>query len=104
VTRRRWADSRLAVAVVALGRRRGGRRRRPYPRREDVANAILSVLARKPHIHPAELVDEVKAELENMGFYAGLVNAKRVWRTYEEYVRAGRMYDYLGVMGEETET
>ena len=87
--------------MVVLGRRRRRQGKRPYPRREDVANAILSVLARKPHIHPSELVDEVKAELESMGFYAGLVNAKRIWRTYEEWVKAGRMPDYLGVMGEE---
>ncbi len=85
-----------------MGKRRRGRRKKPYPRREDIADAILSVLAKKPHIHPLELVDEVRAELESMGFYVGLVNAKRVWRTYEEWVKAGRMYDYLGVLGAES--
>lgn len=83
--------------MAGLGKKRGRRLKKPYPRRGDIADAILRVLARKPHIHPSELVEEVKAELESMGFYPGLVNAKRVWSIYEEWVKSGRMYDYLGV-------
>jgi len=88
--------------VVSLGKRRRRGLKKPYPRREDIADAILRVLAKKPHIHPSDLVEEVKVELESLGFYAGLVNAKRVWSIYEEWVKTGRMYDYLGVLAEDS--
>lgn len=79
-----------------MGRRRA--RKRPYPRRADIAEAILAVLASEPYLHPDELVEKVKAKLEENGFYSGLVNAKRVWRVYAEYVKAGRLHDYLNVL------
>ncbi len=78
--------------------RRG--RKKPYPRDSDVAETVIEVLAKKPYIHPAELVDEVRQRLEEKGFYAGLVTAKRIWRAYEKLVKSGRMYDILLVMSE----
>jgi len=80
--------------------RRG--RKRPYPHDSDVAEAVMEVLAKKPYLHPDELVDEVRDRLEEKGFYAGLVTAKRVWRAYEKLVRSGRMYDVLLVVSDET--
>jgi len=76
------------------------RRKKPYPHDGDIAEALLRVLAEKPLIHPDDLVDEVKKALEEQGFYAGLVNARRIWRIYRRLVERGRMPDVLMVMGE----
>ena len=78
----------------------GRGRRKPYPRNEDIAEALLRVISTKPFIHPQDLVDEVKRELSERGFYPGLVNAKRIWRIYENMVRRGRMPDVLMVLRE----
>ncbi len=75
--------------------------KKPYPRNNDIADAILEVLSKKPYIHPDDLPDEVRAALEDKGFYAGLVSNKRIWRMYEKLVKSGKMYDVLMVMQSE---
>ncbi len=72
--------------------------KKPYPRNSDIGEAILRVLAEKPLIHPADLYGEVVAKLEEMGFYAGLVTEKRVWRVYEGMVKRREIYDILDVV------
>ncbi len=72
--------------------------KKPYPRNRDIGEAIARVLAENPLIHPAELYGEVVVRLEEMGFYAGLVTEKRVWRVYEMMVRRGEIYDVLDVV------
>lgn len=78
----------------------GRGRKRPYPHDSDVAGALLKVLAEKPLLHPQDLLEEVRRRLEEEGFYAGLVNAKRVWRIYRRLVEKGQMPDVLMVMGD----
>lgn len=72
--------------------------KRPYPHNTDIKNAILEVLARDPLVKPDEFVERVKKQLEEKGFYAGLVTPKRVWSVYEKAVREGDLFDYLGVV------
>ena len=71
--------------------------KKPYPRNDDVAEAVLEAVS-KPTLKPEELPDAVRRLLEERGFYAGLVTDKRVWRIYETLVRKGRLYDVLGVV------
>jgi len=78
----------------------GRRRKKPYPHDSDIAEALLRVLVEKPLLHPQDLVDEIRRELEEQGFYAGLVNARRVWRIYRRLVERGRMPDVLMVMSD----
>ncbi|WP_069806938.1 hypothetical protein [Vulcanisaeta thermophila] len=73
-------------------------RRKPYPHNTDILNAIMRVLSREPLIKPMEFPDKVRRELENEGFYVGLVSTRRIWRVYEDAVRRGFIYDYLGVV------
>lgn len=74
--------------------------KKPYPHNQDIKEAVLEVLAKDPLVKPDEFVDRVRSRLEEKGFYAGLVTPKRVWRVYEEMVRNGDIYDYLGVVQE----
>ncbi|RLF19777.1 MAG: hypothetical protein DRZ82_04545 [Thermoprotei archaeon] len=74
------------------------RRKKPYPHNSDIADTIMYVLFNEPWIHPDELTERVREELERRGFYPGLVSDKRIWRIYEELVRKGRMYDILQVV------
>lgn len=79
--------------------------KKPYPRNDDIAEAILEVVG-IPTLKPEDLPDRVRRVLEERGFYTGLVTDKRVWRIYETLVRRGRIYDVLGVvqeLGEERE-
>jgi hypothetical protein len=79
--------------------------KKPYPRNDDIAEAILEVVG-IPTLKPEDLPDRVRRVLEERGFYTGLVTDKRVWRIYETLVRRGRIYDVLGVvqeLGEEKE-
>lgn len=79
--------------------------KKPYPRNDDIAEAILEVTG-IPTLKPEDLPDRVRRVLEERGFYTGLVTDKRVWRIYETLVRRGRIYDVLGVvqeLGEEKE-
>ena len=79
--------------------------KKPYPRNDDIAEAILEVMG-IPTLKPEDLPDRVRRVLEERGFYTGLVTDKRVWRIYETLVRRGRIYDVLGVvqeLGEEKE-
>ena len=71
--------------------------KKPYPRNDDIAEAILEVVG-IPTLKPEDFTDRVRKVLEEKGFYAGLVTDKRVWRIYETLVRRGRIYDTLGVV------
>lgn len=73
-------------------------RKKPYPRDSDIASAITRAISRYPLLKPSEFVEAVLCTLEDEGFYAKLVTAKRVWRVYEKLVRSGRLYDYLMVV------
>ncbi|AKG39098.1 MAG: hypothetical protein ACP5II_04390 [Infirmifilum sp.] len=72
--------------------------KKPYPHNNDIRGAVLEVLAKDPLIKPDEFVERVRESLEEKGFYAGLVTPKRIWKIYEELVRSGEIYDYLGVV------
>ncbi|MEZ0345039.1 MAG: hypothetical protein ABWK01_00580 [Infirmifilum sp.] len=74
--------------------------KKPYPHNEDIREVILEVLGRDPLVKPDDFVDRVREKLEEKGFYSGLVTPKRVWHVYEEMVRKGDIYDYLGVVQE----
>lgn len=72
-------------------------RKKPYPRNEDIAEAIREVLG-ELILNPDVLPDRVRAKLEEKGFYAGLVTNKRVWSLYEKLVRSGAVPDLLEVL------
>ncbi len=72
--------------------------KKPYPRNSDIEEAIMRLIIKNPLVSPDDFPDAVKYELENYGFYTGLVNKKRIWRVYENMVRSGKMYDYLEVV------
>ena len=77
-----------------------GRRRLKYPSSSDLAEALKAVVCSTSMVHPSNLVELVKEELKRRGFYPGLVNAKRVWRTYLGLVKKGFLPDVLGVIEE----
>lgn len=81
-----------------VGKGRGKPAKRPYPTNEDIIEALMAVLYARPYLHPSDFVEEVKRELEAKGFYAGLVNARRVWGCYERLVKKGRIPDLLSVL------
>ncbi|UNQ72559.1 hypothetical protein [Infirmifilum sp. NZ] len=72
--------------------------KKPYPHNTDIKEIILEVLSKHPLVKPEEFVDRVKEALEEKGFFVGLVTAKRVWKVYEDMVKGGDIYDYLGVV------
>jgi hypothetical protein len=72
--------------------------RRPYPHNKDIAEAIARVISRNEALDPLEFPGEVREELGRMGFFPGLVSAKRIWRIYEEMVRRGWIVDRLDVL------
>ncbi len=74
--------------------------KRPYPRNDDVREAIIAVLSSNPLIHPADFPERVFEMLEERGFYTGHLTVKRIWRLYEEMVRNGKIIDVLGVVVE----
>ena len=74
------------------------RRQKRYPSNKDVAEAIIEVASTYGFAGPQDFPTAVRGNLEVKGFYTGLVNDKRIWRTYETLVRNGRMRDYLGVL------
>jgi hypothetical protein len=78
--------------------RRRRRGKKPYPHNGDILNAMVKLFSREPFIKPLDFPDKVRAELEREGFYVGLVSDRRIWRIYEEVVRRGFLYDYLGVV------
>jgi len=72
--------------------------KRPYPHNKDIVEAMRKVLVESPWVPPLDFVDRVKEELRREGFYVGLVNARRIWRLYEEQVRRKLMPDVLNVI------
>ncbi len=77
-----------------------GKHRLKYPSSSDLAEALKAVVCSTPLVDPSNLVELVKEELKRRGFYPGLVNAKRVWRTYLGLVKKGFLPDALGVVEE----
>ncbi len=73
-------------------------RKKPYPRNNDIAEAILEALWKYPLVKPIDFYEKIILILEEKGFYTGLVNRKRVWRVYEDMVKRGNMPDYLMVV------
>lgn len=73
------------------------KRKKPYPRNNDVVEAVQEVLS-EAILSPDMLPDKVRAKLEEKGFYAGLVSNKRVWSLYEKLVRGRVICDVLGVV------
>ncbi len=73
-------------------RRRGGR-----PARSDIMRAVAEV-ASVPFIRPEDFPDMVRERLEQEGFDTTRLSDKRVWATYEEMVRRGKLRDYLRVI------
>ena len=80
------------------GRRGRGRRGR-RPARSDIMRAVAEV-ASGPLIRPEEFPDLVRERLEQEGFDTSRLSDKRVWATYEEMVRRGKLRDYLHVLNE----
>lgn len=74
-------------------RTRRGRR----PARSDIMRAVAEV-ATTSFIRPEDFPDLVRERLENEGFDASHLSDKRVWATYEEMVRRGKLRDYLRVI------
>jgi len=72
--------------------------KKPYPHDRDIGEAIKAAFSRHPLMKPYELYEYVLEELDNEGFYSGLVTEKRVWRIYEKMVRRGEIFDYLDVV------
>jgi len=78
-------------------RPRRGRR----PARSDIMRAVAEV-ASGPLIRPEEFPDLVRERLEQQGFNTSHLSDKRVWATYEEMVRRGKLRDYLRVLYHES--
>jgi hypothetical protein len=75
--------------------------KKPYPRNDDIVNAILKVLGKAYIITPDEFPEAVKRQLNEDGFYSGLVTASRVWQLYEKLVRNRQVADVLNVVTSE---
>ncbi|AJB42922.1 hypothetical protein TCARB_1886 [Thermofilum adornatum 1505] len=72
--------------------------KKPYPQNDDLVNAILKVLSKAYTMTPDEFPEAVKKQLEEEGFYTGLVTTKRIWQLYEKLVRNGQAVDVFGVV------
>lgn len=77
------------------GRARARRGRRPA--RSDIMRAVAEV-ASSSSIRPEDFPDLVRGRLSEEGFDTSRLSDKRVWATYEEMVRRGRLRDYLRVV------
>ncbi len=75
--------------------RRGSRGRRPA--RSDIMRAVAEV-ASGLLISPEDFPDLVRERLKREGFDTTHLSDKRIWATYEEMVKKGRLRDYLGVV------
>ncbi len=75
--------------------RRGRRGRRPA--RSDIMRAVAEVVS-GPLIRPEDFPDLVRERLKREGFDTTQLSDKRIWATYEEMVKKGRLRDYLGVV------
>ncbi len=82
------ADKRQKRARPRRGRR---------PARSDIMRAVAEV-ASGPLIRPEEFPYLVRERLEQQGFNTSRLSDKRVWATYEEMVRRGKLKDYLRVL------
>ena len=74
------------------------KRKRRYPSARDIAEAVREVALMARGSDPSEFPQLVIEYLERQGFYTGLVNERRIWRTYETLVRRGVIPDTLGVV------
>ncbi|MEM4575919.1 MAG: hypothetical protein QW701_00505 [Candidatus Nezhaarchaeales archaeon] len=74
------------------------KRKKGYPHTSDVIRTIMKVLADESYVKPESFYDKVKAKLEAEGFKTSYLTIKRVWRTYEEMVTKGIIYDVLNVV------
>lgn len=83
-------------AEKSLKRKRRGRRG-TRPARSDIMRAVAEV-ASGPLIRPEDFPDLVRERLEREGFDTSHLSDKRVWATYEEMVRRGKLRDYLDVV------
>jgi len=77
---------------------RGGRRKRRYPSSRDIAEAVREAALQARGMDPQDFPQLVREILEAKGFYTGLVNDRRIWRTYETLVRRRVIPDTLGVV------
>lgn len=89
----------LREVEEAEGRRkkRVKRARGRRPARSDIMRAVAEV-ASGPSVSPEDFPDLVREWLEMEGFDPSRVSDKRVWATYEEMVRRGKLRDYLRVI------
>jgi len=83
-------------AEESLKRKRRGRRG-ARPARSDIMRAVAEV-ASGYLIRPEDFPDLVRERLEREGFDTSHLSDKRVWATYEEMVRRGKLRDYLDVV------
>ncbi len=89
----------IREAEEEVGRESGRvRRKRRYPSARDIAEAVREVALMARGVDPSEFPQMVLEHLESQGFYTGLVNERRIWRTYETLVRRGVIPDTLGVV------
>ncbi|RLE80202.1 MAG: hypothetical protein DRJ52_06870 [Thermoprotei archaeon] len=72
-------------------------RKRKYPSRKDLAEAVKKALS-KVIFHPHDFPQAVYEVLQEEGFDCSYLTVKRIWRTYEEMVRRGEIFDILGVV------
>jgi len=72
-------------------------RKKKYPSRKDLMNAIKKALG-KVILHPHDFPQAVYEVLMEEGFDCSYLTIKRIWKTYEEMVRRGEIYDILDVV------
>jgi len=75
--------------------------KKPYPKNNDIRDAIIEVLSKEIIEHPEVFPEHVYRRLEEKGFYVGLLTIKRIWRIYEEMVKKKWLDDVLNVVQED---
>ncbi len=78
-------------------KRQRRRRRGMRPARSDIMRAVAEV-ASGPLIRPEDFPDLVRERLKREGFDVTHLSDKRVWATYEDMVKRGKLRDYLRVI------
>ncbi len=79
-------------------RRRGGKKRAPFPSSRDIVEAVRDAALSARGVHPDEFPDIVLSILRERGFDTRHVTVKRIWRVYESLVVRGVIPDTLGVI------